>query len=233
MNDSALLQLRDDLNEFASQLHLEEQELPEIFDGGLMETSQSISDLVTELFSASLARRGVAFRLASKLLVEEPSPDSMSEVLAELGRLAADGAREIRRTPTGARWRLARHYNEICTHLSTPSPAENQSFHELPDMLAGSGWLKAEFARLARPAKVDIHRSGLTESFDRARARRYARSADRSAQGQIAATFDHLLRLIETRSRQVWHLRRSGGEERSPNWFYLQAHADMFPDFRH
>lgn len=232
MNQRTLLQLRDQLNEFANQLHLEEQDLPEIFDAGLLETSQSISDLVTELFSANLARRGVAFRLASKLLVEEPSPDSMSEVLAELGTLAADATRELRRTAAGARWRLARHYNEICLHLATPSPAENQSFRELPGMLAGSEWLRAEFSRLARPAKLDESKAVFAGGFDKGRGKRYARSADKTAQGQIGNTLDHLLRLIEGRSRQVWHLRRSEGEDRSLNWYYSRAHADMFPDFR-
>jgi hypothetical protein len=232
VNDSTLLQLRDELNGFASQLHLEEQDLPEVFDAGLLETSQAISDLVTELFSANLARRGVAFRLASRLLVEEPSPDSMSEVLAEFGTLAADAVREIRRTPTGARWRLARHYSEICDHLASPAPAENQSFRDLPGMLAGSPWLKAEFARLAKPAKLDPTRSVFSRGFGRSTGQRYGRSAGRTAHGQLGNTLEHLLRGIETRARQVWHLRRSDGEDRSLNWFYAQAHADMFPDFR-
>lgn len=232
MNDSSLLKLRDELNEFASQLHLDEEALPEIFDAGLLETSQTISDLVAECFSANLARRGVAFRLAAKVLVEEPSPEAMSDVLAEFGTLIADGAREIRKLPGGAKWRLARQYQEICTHLASPSPAENQSFVELPEMLAQSAWLNAELDRLAKPARVDTGSGFFARGFVKARAQQFARSADQSLLGQLGNTFDHLLRGVEGRSRQVWHLRRSEGEDRSPNWYYAKAHGDVYPDFR-
>lgn len=232
MNDHGLLQLRDSLNEFASQLHLEDEELPEIFDAGLLETSQLISDLVAEHFSMALAQRAVAFRLSAKLLAEEPSPDAMSEVLAEFGTLVAEAAREIRRTPLGARWRLARQYNEICTHLASPTPMENQSFMELPGMLAGSRWIHTEFARLAKPAQLDFRRTVFSSGFLKGKGQRYARAADRSPFGQFGNTLDHLLRGIEGRSRQVWHLRTSEGEDRPLNWLYSKAHGDLFPDFR-
>jgi len=123
-----LLEIRDTLNEFASALHLEEDDLPSVFDAELMDHAQRLEEAVSSEFSMSLAKRSVALRLATKLLIEEPSPDAMSMLLVEFQDMIVEMSRELRPHPQATEWHMARQFSEISEHLSGPKPAENQGF---------------------------------------------------------------------------------------------------------
>ena len=226
-----LLEIRDALNEFASALHLEEDDLPSVFDAELMDHAQRMEDAVTAEFSMSLAKRGVALRLAAKLLVEEPSPDAMAMLLVEFQGLLVEMSRELRPHPQASEWHMAQQFSGISEHLSGPKPAENQGFVELPRLLMNCDWVQAEFGRLAGAADVVLGKCPVARGFSEASAKRWMKRAGKSGYGQLCAAIDFLQSGIEFRARQVWYLRRTDGEERSLSHLYVCAQADMFPDF--
>ena len=226
-----LLEIRDTLNEFASALHLEEDDLPSVFDAELMDHAQRLEEAVTSEFSMSLAKRSVALRLSAKLLVEEPSPDAMAMLLVEFQGMVVEMSRELRPHPQASEWHMARQYSEISDHLSGPKPAENQGFVELPRMLLNSDWVQEEFAKLAGAADVVMAKCPVGRGFSKASAKRWIKRTGKSPHGQLCAALDFLQNGIEFRARQVWFLRRTDGEERSLSHLYVCAQADLFPDF--
>jgi hypothetical protein len=228
----ALLEIRDALNEFASGLHLEEEELPGVFDAELLEISQQLEDRIAREFSQSLLSRACGLEETSTRLVEDPSPEAMAAVLLEFSRLVVEMNSELRLQPEAAEWHLARQYGDIAEHLEGPKPAENQGFKDLPKMLQKSNWLQRELARLAGAADVELARSPAGKGFSQTSAKRWIRKASRGPHGQLSAALDHLQHGIEYRARQVWFLRRAEGEEQSLSQIYVSAHADLFPDFQ-
>lgn len=226
-----LLAIRDTLNEFASALHLEEDELPPIFDASLIDHAQRLEDAVSSELSKSLAERSVALRLATKLLLEEPSPDAMALLLVEFQGLLVDMTRELRPHPEASEWHMARQFSEISEHLSGPKPAENQGFVELPRMLLSCGWVQEEFSQLAGAADVVLGKCPVARGFSKASAKRWMKRVGRTGFGQLSAAMDFLQNGIEFRARQVWYLRRTEGEDRSLEHMYVCAQADLFPDF--
>lgn len=230
----SLNEITDALNEFATGLHLQEEELPGVFDAGLLETSQQLEECVSAIFSVDLAKQSLGLRLATKMLVDDPSPEPMALILNEFGTLVVDMIRELRVQRDGAEWHLARQYAELSEHLSdAPKPAENQGFTELPRMLTESPWLRREFETLAQAATLNTGRTAFARGFSKTSAKRWTRKMGRTPAGRLCAALDHLQHGIEYRARQVWFLRRPTGEEASLPLIYACAHADVFPDFHH
>jgi len=227
----SLLEIRDALNEFAGGLHLEEEDLPGIFDSGLLDTALHLEATVSNASSLSLARHGASVRLATKILVDEPSPDAMALVLNEFNGLIVDLASQISTRSAACEWRFARQYADIAEHLSGPKPAENQGFRDLPRMLAGSPWLRTEFEQLATASSVSLSRTPLARGFSKSAAKRWVNRANRKGEGQLCSALEHLQNSVEYRQRQVWFLRRADGEERSVPFMYVLAHGEIFPDF--
>lgn len=226
-----LLAIRDTLNEFAAALHLEEDELPPIFDASLMDHAQRLEDAVSSELSKSLAQRSVALRLTTKLLLEEPSPDAMALLLVEFQGLLVEMTRELRPHPEASEWHMARQFSEISEHLSGPKPAENQGFVELPRMLLSCDWVQEEFSKLAGAADVGLGKCPVARGFSKASAKRWMKRVGKAGYGQLSAAIDFLQNGIEFRARQVWYLRRTEGEDRSLAHMYVCAQADLFPDF--
>ena len=168
----ALLEIRDALNEFASGLHLEEEELPGVFDAELLEVSQQLEDRIAKEFSQSLLARACELEETSTRLVEDPSPEAMAAVLLEFANLVVEMNSELRLQPEAAEWHLARQYGEIAEHLAGPKPAENQEFKDLPKMLQKSPWLQRELTRLAGEADVVVERSPAGKGFSQTSAKR-------------------------------------------------------------
>ncbi|MBN9664013.1 MAG: hypothetical protein J0H49_37785 [Acidobacteria bacterium] len=226
--------IKDTLNEFASGLHLEEEELPGIFDAGLLETSQQLEERIAAVFPVEIAKLSLGLRLATKLLVDDPSPEPMALVLNEFGSLVVEMNAELRRQRQGAEWHLSRQYGELAEHLTdAPKPAENQGFKELPRMLVECQWLRTEFEVLAHAAGLNLGRTPFARGFSKASAKRWSRKVGRTPAGRLCAALDHLQHGIEYRARQVWFLRRSTTDEASLPLIYACAHADVFPDFHH
>lgn len=224
--------IRNALHEFASGLRLEEEALPGVFDAGLLDTSLFLEDLVTAEFSTALAKRSVALRLATKLLIEDPAPESMALVLNELSGLVADMGEELRPHPAASEYHLARLYAEVATQLTGPRPAENQGFKKLPRLLLDSPWLRAELERLAGAADVPLAKTPAGRGFSKAAASAWLKRTRARGEGLLAAAVEHTLGEVETRSRQVWTLRACEGvEEMSQAQLYARAHAEIFPDF--
>ncbi len=231
MKPDPLLEIREALNGFAGALHLDEDELPPIFEDELMEYAQRVEDSVSSEFSMALAKRSVALRLAANLLAEEPSPDAMGVLLVEFQGLVVEMTRELRPHPEASEWHMARQFQEISEHLSGPKPAENQGFVELPRMLLDCDWVQEEFAKLAGAADVAMNKCPVARGFSKVGAGRWAKRTGKTGYGQLCATIDSLQNGIEFRARQVWYLRRTEGEERSMAHLYACARADLFPDF--
>ena len=226
-----LLDIRDALNGFASALHLEEDELPSVFDAELLDHAQRLEDTVSAEFSMSLAKRSVALRLATRLLVEEPSPDAMATLLVEFQGMVVEMGRELRPHPQASEWHMARQFSEVSDHLAGPKPAENQGFIELPKMLLNCDWVQQEFEKLAGASDLLLAKSPVARGFSKVAAKRWMKRAAKSGHGQLCAAIDFLQNGIEFRARQVWYLRRTDGEERSLSHLYACAQADLFPDF--
>ncbi len=223
--------VRDSLNEFAAGLHLEQEDLPGIFDSSLLDSALRLETAVGNSFSAAPAARVVALRHATKSLVEEPSPDAMAAVLHEFNGLIVELFSEVGSKSAACEWRLARQYSDIASHLAGPKPAENQGFRELPRMLAESRWMRGQFEELVGVCDLSLARTPVSRGFSKTAAKRWMTRANRKGEGQLCSALDHLQQGVEYRQRQVWLLRRADGEERSLPYLYVLAHGEIFPDF--
>lgn len=227
---SSLLAIRDGLREYAAGLRLESQDLPQVFETTLVDASAVLADHVAAEFSMTLAKRAVALRLASKMLLEDPSPDSMARALEEFGGLIAGLRNEMRKRPSTAEWNFARQFAGIADHLTSPRPGENPSFSELPRMLEESDWVKARFRQHARAAGIDVHDTPASLGFHRGHARRWVRKTSSRTDGRLCVVLENMMQAVESRARQVWFLRRSADGEVSLPRMYVFAHAELFPD---
>jgi hypothetical protein len=226
------LAIRDALNQLAEGLHIEDEELSADFDESLSYTSAQVEDLVAREFSINLAKRAVALRLAAGMLTEDPSPDAMAQVLHEFGALVSEMDTEVRAQPQAAEWHLVRQFHEIAEYLGSPKPAENQGFLDLPRMLMESPWLMKCLADLSHAASVHVESTPLARGFSKGGSARWFKRATRKHAGQLCAALAHHRSSIEFRSRQVWFLRHSGGEDKTAPYYYVRAHAELFPEFR-
>ena len=174
----------------------------------------------------------MALRLSARLLIEDPSPDSMAMVLNELAGVVIDMARELRPHPLASEFHLARCYGEIANAMVGPKPAENQGFKRLPRLLLDSAWLHAELQRGAAAADVELRQTPAARGFSKLAAARWVKRASGRGEGMLAAAADHILEQVEARSRQVWVLRSSdSADEVNQVQLYARAHAEVFPDF--
>lgn len=181
-------------------------------------------------FTNLLARRAVELRQASKVLLDDPSPDAMATVLRGFNTLVLEMLHELSPLPAACQWKLARQYSDIAAHLAGPKPAENQGFRDLPRMLAGLPWIHSQLEEMAAAADVDLARTPAGRGFSRTSAKRWVSRSSRGGEGQLCAALDHLQHGLEYRMRQVWFLRRSEGEDVSPPRMYVCAHSDLFPE---
>lgn len=227
---SSLLAIRDGLREFASCLHLNDEDLPGIFETNLLNASASLEDNVAEEFSLAMAKRAVALRLASKVLVGDPSPDSMAHAIEAFGALIAGLRRELGQRPSAAEWNFARQVAGIAQHLCTPRPPENPQFAELPRMLGQSDWLRARMRTHAAAAGIEFSTCPASAGLHREQAKRWLRRSAVPTDARLCATLEQLLGAVENRARQVWFLRQSAQGEHPLPRMYVLAHAELFPD---
>ncbi|MCL4795659.1 MAG: hypothetical protein KJZ84_13935 [Bryobacteraceae bacterium] len=211
------------LEDFASGLHLEEEELPAIFDVGLLDASLHLED--------TAGQPATALREATRQLVEEPSADAMAEVLSLFARLIVRLRRDARQRPVAAEWMVARQLSDLSENIARPRPAENQGFAELPRLLMESEWLQKRLRRVCENAGLEFNQTPAARGLQRANARRWIRRLNRHPEGKLSMALEHLLGGVEYRARQVWVLRRSEGEEQSMPQMYVYGHVDLFPNF--
>lgn len=226
-----LLLLANSLSELTVGLRLEEEELPPIFDAGLLETVERIEALVGAAFPQTLARHAASLREATAQLVGEPAPHSMARMLAILEQVVSGLTRAIWNRPAAVEWRLASHCAEIAANLSSPGPAENQGFRDLPRMLAASPWIANQVAALAAAAGLNARRIPASRGFTMAGSRRWLGRVNGRPEGHLSAQLDRIQHGLENRLRQVWLLRRAPEDEATVTQLYASAHADLFPDF--
>jgi hypothetical protein len=217
------------LTEFGSGLRLDEEELPSLFDAGLLDTALLLEETLTREFSAAMAQRALALRLATRVLVEDPSPDSMALVLHEFGALLGDVEMEMLERPSAAEWSLARKYSALTENLGTPAPAENQGFAALPEMLAGSAWLMDRFSELIETGGLEPARLPTARGLVKGSGKRWFRRVSARPSGLLCSQLVRLRSDVENRTRQVWLLRRLGEDEYGPSPIYVFAHTEMFP----
>jgi hypothetical protein len=221
--------VQESLTEFAAGLRLEEEELPSLFDAGLLDTSLLLEEVITREFSASMAQRALALRLATKVLVEDPSPESMALVLHEFGAILGDIELELQDRPSAAEWNLARKYCALTENLGSPAPAENQGFSELPRMLAESHWLSQRFEDLSVAGGLDAGRLPTSRGLSKNPGKRWFRRVSGRVSGRLCTRVQRLKNDVENRARQVWLLRRLGEDEYGPSPIYVFAHVELFP----
>lgn len=209
------------LEDFAKGLHLEEEELPAIFDVALLDASLSLED--------AAGHAAMPLREATKVLVEEPSADSMARVLRLFGTLVVDLFRDTMREPRAAEWAFARQVADLAEHIARPRPAENPGFVELPRLLLESDWLQGRLRVAAAAANLDFEQTPAARGLQRAAMKRWMKRLTRYPEGNLAMVLEHLLGGVEYRARQVWVLRRSEGEEQSLPQMYVYGHVDLFP----
>lgn len=227
---SSLLAIREGLREYASGLRLESEDLPQVFETSLVETSAELAGHIAAEFSMPLAKRAVALRLASKLLLEEPSPDSMARTLEEFGALVVGLRHEMRQRPAAAEWAFARQFAGVAESLTLPRPGENPSFADLPRMLEESEWVQACLRRNASVAGLDFEETPAARGFHRGHAKRWLRKTSLRTDGRLCTVLENLMQAVENRARQVWFLRRCGEGEVSVPRMYTFAHTELFPD---
>lgn len=217
------------LSEFGAGLRLDEEELPSLFDAGLLDVSLMLEEALSLEFSAAIAQRALALRLATKVLIEDPSPDSMALVLHEFGALLGDIELEMVERPSGAEWNLARKYSALTEYLGTPSPAENQGFADLPRMLSGSAWLAQRFEDLIEAGGLEPERLPTARGLVKGTGKRWFKRVSARASGRLCTKLARLRSDVENRARQVWLLRRLGEDEYGPSPIYIFAHIELFP----
>lgn len=211
------------LEEFATGLHLEEEELPTIFDAALLDAAHRVEEATGSPAMPLLEATGE--------LLREPSADSMANVLHLFGALIVELNRHVHRNGVGAEWNFARQVADLAEHIAKPRPAENQEFTDLPRLLMETDWLQRRLAHAAHSAGVDLDRTPTARALDRAAGKRWLKRLARQPEGKLCATLDHLLGGVEYRTRQVWVLRRSEAEEQSLTQMYIFGHVDLFPQF--
>jgi hypothetical protein len=209
------------LEDFATGLHLEEEELPSIFDVGLLDASLHLED--------SAGGAATPLREATRTLVEQPSADAMAEVLALFGELIVALAHSVADQALGAEWQVARQIADLAESIGRPRPAENPGFADLPRLLMDSEWLQRRLRDVCESAGLDMARPPASRGIDRTHARRWLKRINRYPEGKLSTALEHLLGGVEYRSRQVWVLRRSDGEECSMPQMYVFGHVDVFP----
>lgn len=227
---SGLQTIRDAIIDFASGLHLDQEELPSVFDTALLDAALILEESIARQFASSINRQSVSLRLASKILVEEPSPDSMALVLREFAYLLNELLVELKERPTAAEWFLARQYAGVAEHVGPPRPEENQDFHDLPRMLDQRNWLRQNLSSVAAEGSLDLAATPAGRGFSLDSARRWMKKAGSRVGGKLCETAEQLIGSTETRARQVWFLQRADGEERSLSQMYIFAHTELFPD---
>ena len=209
------------LEDFAAGLHLEEEELPTIFDVALLDASLSLED--------AAGQAALPLREATKTLVEEPSADSMAQVLHLFGTLIVELRRQTAGERAAAEWAFARQMADLSEHIARPRPAENPGFADLPRLLMESEWLQRRLLDAAAAAGLEFGQTPAARGLQRAAMKRWVKRLARSPEGRLAMALEHLLGGVEYRTRQVWVLRRSGGEEQSLPQMYVFGHVDLFP----
>lgn len=218
-----LAYIQQALEDFATGLHLEEEELPAIFDVGLLDASLLLEDAV--------GRTATPLREATRKLVENPSADAMAEVLSLFAYLIVSLAREVLRLPLAAEWRAARLLSDLAENIARPRPAENPGFAELPRLLNESEWLQHRLNDVCQEAGLEFERTPAAKGVQKTSARRWIKRLNRSPEGKLSTALEHLLGGVEYRTRQVWVLRRSDGEEQSMPQMYVYGHVDLFPNY--
>ncbi|MBA3975742.1 MAG: hypothetical protein C0504_16170 [Candidatus Solibacter sp.] len=221
--------VQEALTEFGAGLRLDEDELPSLFDAGLLDTSLLLEEALTREFSAALAQRALALRLATKVLIEDPSPDSMALVLHEFGALLGDVESEMLDRPSAAEWRMAKQYSALTANFASPAPAENQGFSELPKMLGNSAWLTGRFKEMSAAGGLEWGGLPPSKGLSRNVGKRWFRRVAGRASGRLCTRLQRLKNGVENRSRQVWLLRRLGEDEYGPSPIYVFAHVELFP----
>lgn len=218
---SNLSVIQQALEDYAGGLHLEEEELPAIFDVALLDASLALEDAVGEA--------GSPLREATRTLVEDPSADAMAGVLQLFGGLIQRLRGDVVDRPLAAEWQLARLVADLAENIARPRPAENPGFAELPRLLLESEWLQRRLREEAGTAGLDFETTPVARGLQRTQARRWLKRLNRYPEGKLSMALEHLLGGVEYRARQVWVLRRSDGEERSLPQMYVYGHVDLFP----
>jgi hypothetical protein len=217
------------LDRLVSDLGLAEEEPQAVFDPQLLVTAAELEDGVCRGFSMPLIKRVVALRLALRALVEESTPHSFARALSCLTHVIEEMAAELGRHPDAEAWRLSRQFHDVARHLSSPTPAENQSFRKLPEMLYTSGWLQQEIGRRLSGAGISLPAQLRGKEFRQSRTRKWTEEAARSPVGALAARLHTLRADVEFRARQIWYLLRSPGDDADVPSIYVWAHEDLFP----
>ncbi len=206
--------------------------MPETFDEHIVECAASLDGILAEGPNRILAHFARDLHQSAAGLAEEPSPKTMASVLSSFLTLLHNYREAMRNEPGCIFWRLAAQYGDVADNLTGPSPAENQSFESLPQMLASLPWVTEFLVRLSRAARLSAAQEDELAAFSARLANRLLRRAEQSPEGAFLAQALRIQRGLENRMRQVWLVGQLENGEPGPLELYATAHRCLFPAFQ-
>jgi len=178
--------------------------------------------------SLPAARRAVGLRLSLKALLDDTSAETFANAIRELDAVVEVIQSELHVRADGRAWLLSRQFHDVARHLSTPTSAENPGFRRLPEMLFSSNWVTREVLGALEHAGMRLPSELNGREFRHTQTRRWWNRSRRSPAGALGDALDQMRNDIEFRTRQIWFLLRSTGEEPPLPVIYSWAHADLY-----
>lgn len=218
--------------DLAACLGLEDEELPETFDEDLVDAARELDEIFGLGGGRTLAISAENLHRAAAGLIENPSPGTMAQVLGWFLNLLHSYRELVRQDPACRFWRLAAQYSDVAANMVQPAPAENQSFEQLPEMLASLPWVTDFLLQLARAGGLPAAERDQLASFSPRIGRRLLERAEQQTEGIFMSTALRIQRGLENRLRQVWLVKQYQNGDLDAVELYAAALNSLFPQYQ-
>jgi hypothetical protein len=213
-------------------LQLEEEELPETFDGRIADGTARLCEALETRYRRSVETLAEQLHEAAVALEAEPSPATMASLLRRFLSVLNEYRSIIRQERGAALWQLAAQYLELAEGLEQSLAGSEKSFRHLPAMVAALPWVEECLERLATRSPLAGRRAAELRSFSPRLGAALQREAEATVEGRFCAVAHRIQNQLEARLRQVWLLGEFRKREPSSLDLYAAAHAGLYPVFR-